>query len=161
MERIVMQHKLLCAVCKHSKSKKFRKEVFTKHVFNDAEVVRAITDVVHNILRGKIRMGRQLEKLRKYKQHMRSLVKKGLSIDKRRAIIVQKGGFLSFLVPIIAAIAKIGAVAAPFIAKAAAVAAPIAAKVATAAPWIAQGVLSGTAATAASAAVNKIIEKAQ
>ena len=132
-----------------------------KRAFNDAEVVKAITDVVHNILRGKIRLGRQLEKLRKYKQTMRSLAKKGLSIAKRRAIIVQKGGFLPFLLPIIAAIAKVGAVAAPFIAKAAAIAAPIAAKVATAAPWIAHGVVTGTAATAAGAAVNKIIEKAK
>ena len=144
-----------------------RKEFFTKRAFSDAEVAKAIIDVVHNILRGKIRLGRQLEKLRRYKQPMRSLAKKGLSIAKRRAIIVQKGGFLPFLVPIIAAIAKVGAVAGPLIAKAAAVAAPIAAKVASvatpliakAAPWVAQGAVSGTAASAAGAAVSKIIEK--
>jgi len=167
MERIIRQHKLLCAVCKHSKLKKMRIEFFTKHVFNDAEVVKAITDVVHNILRGKLKVGRQLEKLRRYKQPMRDLTKKGLSIAKRRAIIVQKGGFLPFLVPIIAAIAKVGAVAGPLIAKAAAVAGPIAAKVASvagpaltkAAPWIAQGAVQGTAATAAGQVVNKIIEK--
>jgi hypothetical protein len=76
--------------------------------------------------------------LSKHKQQLRSVNQPGLSIVKRRQFLIQKGGFLPFLLPLIPLVAKAAAFAGPVIAKAA---------------------LAGAAGTAVSAVANKIISK--
>ena len=142
MERIIHYHRLLCDVCKHAKTKKMRIATFERIAYNDADVVRAITDVVHNVLQGKVHLTRrQITKLVKHKQHLRRLVKpRGLSLQQRKDLIIQKGGFLPFLAPLI-----------PLIIKAATIAGPL----------IAKGAVLGAAGIAASAVTSKNIEKAK
>ena len=139
-ERIVKYHRLLCDVCKNSDTKKRRIATFKRIAYNDADVVRAITDVVHNVLQGKVHLTRQrVNKLKKHKQHLRKLVKpRGMSLQQRKDLIIQKGGFLPFLAPLI-----------PLIIKAATIAGPL----------IAKGAALGAAGTAAGHVTGKIIEK--
>ena len=142
MERIINYHRLLCDVCRNSKTKKMRIATFKRLAYNDADVVRAITDVVHNVLQGKVHLTRQrINKLVKYKQQLRKLVKpRGMSLKQRKDVIIKKGGFLPFLAPLI-----------PLIIKAATIAGPL----------IAKGAVLGAVRTAASAVTSKIIEKAK
>ena len=92
---------------------------FKRLAYNDANVVSAITDLVHNVLQGKVHLTQQrINKLAKYKQHLRRLVKpRGVSLQQRKDLIIQKGGFLPFLAPLIPLIIKAATIAGPLIAK--------------------------------------------
>ena len=66
------------------------------------ELVHCICDCVHNILQGNIPMEHEeKERLKKYKELLRELVKKK-TLDKRRKQLIQEGGFLGSLIPILA-----------------------------------------------------------
>jgi hypothetical protein len=134
MDRIKRFEKQLRIVCKNAKTKKQREAVLHKC---NGEIVKAIVDIVHNVLKGRIKI-RNKNKLSKHKQQLRCVNQPGLSIAKRRQFLIQKGGFLPFLLPLIPLIAKAAAFAGPVIAKAA---------------------LAGAAGTAVSAVANKIISK--
>jgi hypothetical protein len=134
MDRIRKNHKILCYVCKHAKTKKQRQQTL-KHC--NSQVTKALVDIVHNLLKGNVRLSsQQKSKLKRYKQHLRFLAKPSKSLESKKRYLVQKGGFLPFLAPLIPLLATIG-------------------------PIIAKGALAGAAGTAASAAIGKIIEKAK
>lgn len=66
----------------------------------DKKVVSAICIIVLNILKGNIVIkGSKLDNLKKYKNHLRKITKKSTITDKRK--LLQKGGFVNTLVPVI------------------------------------------------------------
>ena len=104
----------------------------------NANVIKALVDVVHNIIKGNVRISSgSKNKLKKYKQQLRHLTKPSVSLKSKKQYIIQKGGFLPFLAPLIPLFIKAAVVAGPVIAKAA---------------------LAEAAGTAASVAVNKIAQ---
>lgn len=69
----------------------------------DAKRVKSICECAYNLLRGNIRPSpnkSKLNKLRKYKEALRRLAKRGESWVKKRRYLVQKGG-AGFLLPLL------------------------------------------------------------
>ena len=67
------------------------------------DLVMAISEIVLNMLKGIIKLTpQQKHRLSRYKKEFRSLAKKNVSIDKKRKLLVQKGGGagLAFLLPL-------------------------------------------------------------
>ena len=65
------------------------------------ELVHCICDCVHNILQGNIPVNEEeKERLKRYKECLRALVEKKTS-DKKRKHLIQEGGFLGSLIPIL------------------------------------------------------------
>lgn len=136
MNRIVKYKRQLRKFCQCCNSERARKYLMTQ---DNEELVKAVTDIVHNILKGHVKIGnKHRHNLVRYKQQMRHLVVPKFSLKSKRKYLVQQGGFLPFLAPLI-----------PLIVKALAVVGPV----------IAKGALAGVAGTAASAAIGKIAEK--
>ena len=77
-----------------TKNTKLRKAIL-EHA--EADVIRfsALYECAHNILRRTVRLTpREKVRLRKYKNKLRLLVNKRLSVSRRRREIQQSGGFL-------------------------------------------------------------------
>ena len=67
----------------------------------DSELINAIRECLYNILKGNVHFNnKDLNKLKKYKGSIRSLVGKNC-LKKNRRILVQKGGFLPIIIPTI------------------------------------------------------------
>ena len=65
------------------------------------ELVHCICDCVHNILQGNIPVtDEEKERLKRHRHCLRELVKKKTS-DKKRKLLIQEGGFLGSLIPIL------------------------------------------------------------
>ena len=65
------------------------------------ELVHCICDCVYNILQGNIPIDEEEnERLKRHKELLRELVKEKTS-DKRRKHLIQEGGFLGSLIPIL------------------------------------------------------------
>ena len=65
------------------------------------ELVHCICDCVHNVLQGNIPMNdEERERLKRHRELLRELAKKKTS-DKRRKHLIQEGGFLGSLIPIL------------------------------------------------------------
>ena len=67
------------------------------------DVVKAISEIALNMLKGVIKLtSNQKHRLSRYKKEFRSLGKKGISVKRKRKLLVQKGGGagLSILLPI-------------------------------------------------------------
>lgn len=69
----------------------------------DTRRVRSICECAHNLLCGNIRPcdKRKLDKLRKHKATLRRLAKRGESWIQKRRYLVQKGGGVGFLIPLL------------------------------------------------------------
>ena len=77
-------------------STKDRKK-FIKHLLTTNQI-QTICEIVHNILHGKFPIKSKIkQKLFKYKQALRLLKCPKISIEKKRKILIQKGGFLPIL----------------------------------------------------------------
>ena len=77
-----------------------------------------MVDIANNVLKGRIPITKGThKKLSKYKQSLRQLTKPRESLKSKEQLIVQKGGFLPFLAPLIPLIIKAATVAGPLIAK--------------------------------------------
>ena len=77
------------------------KKCMRKNILKTAskELVGTICEAVDNLLNNNIPVPDHIkEKLHKYKCPMRKLVKKS-SLKEKRNILVQKGGFLEYLIP--------------------------------------------------------------
>ncbi len=62
------------------------------------EQVKTIADCCHNILLRNIKLSpAQIKRLKKHKHIIRAIGTKGLSLKKKKKILVQKGGFLATL----------------------------------------------------------------
>ena len=78
-----------------TKNTKLRKAILE---YADADLISALCDCAHNILRGTVRLTpREKVHLRKYKNKPRLIANRRLSITKRRLEIQQNGGFLPAL----------------------------------------------------------------
>ena len=65
------------------------------------DLVRCICDCVKNVLRGNVPVtDEEKERLKRYKDSLRELIKKKTS-DKKRKHLIQEGGFLGALIPIL------------------------------------------------------------
>lgn len=65
------------------------------------EQIDAISEIILNTLKNNVPLKtRDKNKLRPYKQTLRNLAKKSTSLKKRKHILKQRGGFLSFLLPL-------------------------------------------------------------
>ena len=66
--------------------------------YTDADLISALCECAHNILRGTVRLTpREKVRLRKHKNKLRLIANKRLSITKRRRAIQRNGGFLPAL----------------------------------------------------------------
>ena len=78
-----------------TKNTKLRKAIL-EHA--DADLISALCEYAHNILRGTVRLTpREKGRLGKYKDTQRLIANKRLSISRRRGEIQQSGGFLPAL----------------------------------------------------------------
>ena len=76
---------------------KLRKAILTN---SDADLIKVLRDCVYNVLRGNVKLSKDSsEKLHKYKQVLRNFVYDRGNIDRKRKYLIQKGGFLPFLIP--------------------------------------------------------------
>ena len=81
------------------------KKAIIQHASPD--VVKAIAEIVLNMLKGVIKLSpQQKQRLSRYKKQLYSLAKKGVSIAKKRKVLLQKGGGagLAALLPIAIAV---------------------------------------------------------
>ena len=75
----------------------------------DKELLLCICECVENILNGNVRLTpKQQNELKKYAKALRQLRDKGTKLQKKKKLLVQKGGFLAalLLTPIIAGLAS-------------------------------------------------------
>ena len=84
-----------------TKNAKLRKAIL-EHA--DPELIRALCECAHNILRGNVQMTPQeKERLRKYQTKLRLLARKNVSVKQKRRHLQQTGGFLPALLAPLAA----------------------------------------------------------
>lgn len=96
MERIRNNRNYLNLLCT---SKKRLREVLISNASNDQ--INSIREIILNILNGNLKIDNEsFKKLEKKKKLLRELVKKSGGLKNRKRII-QKGGFLSFIIPAI------------------------------------------------------------
>ena len=70
----------------------------------DAELIRALCECAHNILRGNVKMTpREKTRLRKYQTKLRLIARKNVSVKQKRRHLQQTGGFLPPLLAPLAA----------------------------------------------------------
>jgi hypothetical protein len=68
------------------------------------DIIKVMTECIHNTLRGNVPLtSAQWKQLRKYKQILRSLSNRSVSLQEKRHLLVsrQRGGFLPILLPIL------------------------------------------------------------
>lgn len=89
------------------KAKKQKRSAFLKTAPND--LIVCICDCANNILRGSVHLKSKDKKaLQRHKKALRALVKRREGVGKKRKFLIQKGGFLPFLLsPIISAAGSI------------------------------------------------------
>ena len=67
----------------------------------NSKLINAIRECLHNFLKGNVPFHKKdMNKIKKYKKSIRSLVSKSC-LKRNREILVQKGGFLPFIIPTI------------------------------------------------------------
>jgi hypothetical protein len=88
-----------------------------KKLIEDAtpDQIRALSEIAHNVVNGNFTLSKnKLNQLKVHKHSIRTLSKKTTSHLKKKHLLLQKGGFLPFLItPVLSAL---GAVAGKFIA---------------------------------------------
>lgn len=85
------------------KAKRKHRSSFLKTAPTD--VILCLCDCAHNVLRGNIHLKKKdRDSLRRYKKALRQLTEKKSGVEKKRKFLIQKGGFLPYLLgPIISA----------------------------------------------------------
>ncbi len=69
------------------------------------DIIKMLTEMTHNTLHGNVPLTRaQWQRLRKYKQMMRTLSSRSVPLHQKRSLLVkhQRGGFLPILLPLVA-----------------------------------------------------------
>ena len=83
---------------------------------SDNDFILTIIECVLNIMNGNVNLNDENFKILKpYNKTFEKLIKKKISLNNKRKIIVQKGGFLQFLIPAI--ISAVGSIASAIITK--------------------------------------------
>ena len=86
----VNRHVLCLQMLNRTKNTKLRKVILE---YADADLISALCECAHNILRGTVRLTpREKVRLRKYKDKLRLIANRRLSISRRRREIQQHGG---------------------------------------------------------------------
>lgn len=94
MSRILKNKDFLQLLC--TGNKKLKKTLIQN---GTPDQIKSICEIILNLLRGNIKLtDEELDKLKKKKKILRQLSKKNQS-SKKRKILIQKGGFLQFLIP--------------------------------------------------------------
>jgi len=108
-----MSHKLrrnsalLAALCELTSQ---QRKALLKHATNDQ--ISCLSEIAYNLLASNIPVSdKTRKKLAKHKHTLRALANPRTSIKKRKQLLIQKGGFLPFLIP--AAASLIGALLRP------------------------------------------------
>ena len=94
-----------------------KKKLRTSIILNsDNDFILTIIECVLNIMNGNVNLNDENFKILKpYNKTFKKLIKKKISLNNKRKIIVQKGGFLQFLIPAI--ISAVGSIASAIITK--------------------------------------------
>lgn len=72
---------------------------------DDPTLTRAICEICHNLLQDRIPLDKkQKRRLSRYKNIFRKLVSERLKLKEKKNILVQRSGFLSLLVPVVASV---------------------------------------------------------
>jgi hypothetical protein len=86
---------LLISSCK----KKLRQKIIEG---SDKDFIYAILECVFNVVNGNVRLdNKNFEKLKQFKTVFKHLLNKNLALKQKKKILIQKGGFLQFLIPAI------------------------------------------------------------
>ena len=86
----VKRHVLCLQMLNRTKNTKLRKAILE---YAEADLISALCECAHNILRGTVRLTpREKVRLRKYKDKLRLIANRRLSISRRRREIQQHGG---------------------------------------------------------------------
>lgn len=65
----------------------------------DRDLVHVLCEIIQNVLVGNVKISQEdKEKLRRFKTTLHSIIKKS-SLKQKKKILIQKGGFLQFLIP--------------------------------------------------------------
>jgi hypothetical protein len=71
----------------------------------NTDVIRMLAEIALNILRGNVKLTKhQFLRLGRYKQSLRTLGNRKVSLKNKRQILGQQGGFLPLLLPVIASL---------------------------------------------------------
>jgi len=74
------------------------------HIIKNSKgtLIKKLCECILNVIEGRVKISDdELNKLKPYKNLFRKLLKRRLPINKKKDLIVQHGGFLSTLIPII------------------------------------------------------------
>ena len=96
MSKLVKRQKsTLSADVDRTHTAKLRKAILE---YADAELISALCQCTHNILRGTVRLTPQEKvRLRRYRTDLHSIVNKKTAVARKRRILQQNGGFLPAL----------------------------------------------------------------
>lgn len=98
----------LKSLCKRNRRKHIKQA--------SSDNIRSLTEIAHNALRGNITYSAKAKgKLKRFKHHIRKLAEKKHSVARKKATLIQNGGFLPFLIPPVLSIA--GTLAGRYLAK--------------------------------------------
>ena len=85
---------------------KLRNAILTN---SDSELVKVLRECVYNVLNGNVKVSKNVNtKLNKYKTVLRKFVYDKGSLNSKRKFLVQKGGFLQYLLPVVVDLAARG-----------------------------------------------------
>ena len=95
MSRLVKRQVLCLQLLNRTHNAKLRKAIIE---YADAELISALCECAHNILRGTLRLTpREKVRLRRYTSDLRTIANRKTAVTRRRRILQQKGGFLPAL----------------------------------------------------------------
>ena len=95
MSRLVKRQVLCLQMLNRTHNAKLRKAILE---YADAELISALCECAHIILRGTVRLTPQEKvRLRRYRTDLHSIVNKKTAVARKRRILQQKGGFLPAL----------------------------------------------------------------
>ena len=95
MSRLAKRQFLCLQLLNRTHNTKLRKAILE---YADAELISALCECAHNILRGTVRLTpREKARLRRYTSDLRTIANRKTAVTRRRRILQQKGGFLPAL----------------------------------------------------------------
>ena len=90
-------------IFKYIISKHWKKST-RNHIIKNSKgtLIKKLCECILNVLEGRVKISEEeLKKLKPYKNLFRKLLKRRLPINKKKDLIIQHGGFLGTLIPII------------------------------------------------------------
>ena len=67
---------------------------------SEKDLILALCEVIHNVLIGNVKLSKsRLQKLKRYNKVLYRVAKKSTSLKEKKRLLVQRGGFLTTLLP--------------------------------------------------------------